>query len=350
MMARKNLNILLTALILGFVLTIQSCSEDLAEVSETIYVQRGKVKMPVYIRGNVESKALILVVHGGPGGNGYEYRAGKFSEILEEKYGMAYWDQRGQGMTMGKFEDSELSIDIMVADLKAVIQTLKHKYGDDLSIFLLGHSWGGTLGSAFMVKDDNQDLVKGWIESNGAHDIPRLNKDAIAMFKRVAQEQIALGQHSTEWNSIMDWANGIDTNNITDDQGTEINQKGFEVEGYLTDDGVIQKGEEVSSSLFKSPINALTSFMVGNATSNDLHNEVENTALTDQLHKITTPTLLLWGKYDFVVPPTLGEDAETEISSADKTLVIFEKSGHSPMDNEPVAFTDSIIQFVEKHK
>lgn len=343
----KVLNIVCCALlILGF----NSCSEDLAEVSETIYVQVDKVKMPVYIRGNVESKALILIVHGGPGGSGWEYRAGEYAETLESKYGMAYWDQRGQGMAQGKFDDGDLTIDIMTDDLKAVILALKEKYGQDLSIFVLGHSWGGTLGTAFMIKNDYQQMVKGWIEADGAHDIPKLNKDAIAMFKTIAQEQIALGNSVSDWQEIESWANGIDTGNISQEQGGEINERGFKAEELLTNDGVIQKGSESSSGLFSSPTNALTSLMSGNSTSNKLENEVESTSMTADLNKITIPSLFLWGKYDFVVPPSLGNDAFGGVSSSSKELVLFEKSGHSPMDNEPALFTESVIKFVDKHK
>ena len=125
---RKN-NYTTLLLVLLFVVGFSSCSEDLADVSETIYVQVDKVKMPVYIRGNVKSKTLILIVHGGPGGSGWEYKSGEYAVLLEAKYGMAYWDQRGQGMAQGKFGDDDLTIDIMTNDLKAVILSLKHKYG-----------------------------------------------------------------------------------------------------------------------------------------------------------------------------------------------------------------------------
>lgn len=329
---------------------ISSCSEDLAEVSETIYVQRDKVKMPVYMRGNVASKVIILVVHGGPGGSGYEYRSGKYAETLESKYGMAYWDQRGQGMAQGKFGDNDLTVDIMVDDLRAVVLALKEKYGDETGIFLFGHSWGGTLGTAFMVKDDYQKHVKGWIESNGAHDIPKLNKDAIIMFRQVAQQQIDAGNSVSQWTDILSWANGVDTSNISTDQGGEINSKGFEAEDFLANDGVLSKGDDGSMNIFSSPINMLTSLISGNSTSNKLHDEVENTALTDQLHKITTPTLLLWGQYDFVVPPALGQDAKDKIQASDVSLVLFTKSGHSPMNNEPDLYTDEIIKFIERNK
>jgi proline iminopeptidase len=346
----KRINLVL-GLVLGMLfLGLNSCSEDLAEVSETIYVQRDKVKMPVYLRGNIASNTIILIVHGGPGGSGWDYELGSYADKLEKEFGMAYWDQRGQGMAIGKFDDKDLSIDIMVEDLKAVILTLKEKYGQDLSVFLMGHSWGGTLGTAFMVKGTHQDLIKGWIESDGAHDIPKLNKDAIQKFKTVASGQIAAGNHTKDWTSILDWANTIDTNSISIEQGGEINTKGFEVEDYLLDDGIIAKGDEAVAKIFSSPTNLLTSLISGNSTSNTLNNEIESTSLSSQLHKINIPSLFLWGQYDFVVPLTLGRDAYSNVSSTEKELVIFEKSGHSPMTNEPDLFAETIIKFVNKHK
>ncbi|MFK8046387.1 MAG: alpha/beta hydrolase, partial [Crocinitomicaceae bacterium] len=68
------------------------------------------------------------------------------------------------------------------------------------------------------------------------------------------------------------------------------------------------------------------------------------------LNKITIPSQFLWGKYDFVVPPAVGVDAYNRVSSVNKEIIIFEKSGHSPMSNEPVKFANSIIDFVELYK
>jgi pimeloyl-ACP methyl ester carboxylesterase len=346
----KIARVLSALIVLTLFGALASCSEDLAEVSETIYVQRDKVKMPVYLRGNIESNTIILVVHGGPGGNGWEMQYGNYADQIEAKFGMAYWDQRGQGMAFGKFGDSGLSIDVMVEDLKAVILAIKSKYGDDTGIFLMGHSWGGTLGTAFMVKDDYQSMLKGWIEVDGAHDIPKLNKDAVSMFKVVASSQIGLNNHVSDWTGILNWANSIDTSNISHDQGGEINSNGGKVEEYLIEDGIITEGEATGIAAFSSPINLLTSFITGNSTSDKLNDEVESTSLSGQLSKITIPSLFLWGKYDFIVPLTLGRDAFNKVSSTEKEIVIFEKSGHSPMDNEPDLFADALINFVEKHK
>jgi len=59
--------------------------------------------MPAYLYGNFDSKTFIVLLHGGPGGNGLEYRSGKYAEMLEEQFAMVYWDQRGQGNSRGNY-------------------------------------------------------------------------------------------------------------------------------------------------------------------------------------------------------------------------------------------------------
>jgi pimeloyl-ACP methyl ester carboxylesterase len=63
------------------------------------------------------------------------------------------------------------------------------------------------------------------------------------------------------------------------------------------------------------------------------------------------PTLLpLWGKYDFVVPPQLGVDAHRLISSPEKRFILYESSGHSPMNGEGASFAEDILDFVNTYK
>ncbi len=127
----------LSYLIIGIViLTFFGCkkSTDLTQIEETIYVRSNGADMPVYLRGRVGSGIVILVVHGGPGGNGLEYRAGKYSEEIEKKYGVAYWDQRGQGMSQGTYKKSEVTVDNMVFDMNAVVNTIKLKYGSAIRV------------------------------------------------------------------------------------------------------------------------------------------------------------------------------------------------------------------------
>ena len=333
-----------------FIILFTSCQKegDLTLVDEVFWVRTQGADMPIHLHGNLTNEVILLIVHGGPGGNGLEYRSGKYTVPLEEKYAVAYWDQRGQGMSHGKYDENEITVDKMVSDLEAVIKVLSIKYSKH-KIVVFGHSWGGTLTAKYMISGKVHKSVSAWIESNGAHDIPKLNRDAINMFKVVANEQISIGNNTSNWSEVLDWANSVDTNNITEKESTEVNYKGFEAEEWLAEDGVMSVSETGGNkvSYFFGPVNPLTSFQSGNITNFKLSNEIENTSLTSQLFKVTIPTLVLWGKYDFVVPSSLGFDTYNNISSVKKHIVIFEKSGHSPMANEWKDYSDAIISFID---
>jgi pimeloyl-ACP methyl ester carboxylesterase len=134
-----------------------------------------------------------------------------------------------------------------------------------------------------------------------------------------------------------------------------LNKKARLAQKYLLDDGLIQKPEALSwrdaGIIYHQDF--LTAALSGSwfyVLNNSFYNEIETTSFTGELHKIEIPTLLLWGKYDFIVPPALGYSAFDCISSPDKKLVVFDKSGHSPMHNQADEFAEVVISFIERHQ
>jgi L-proline amide hydrolase len=65
--------------------------------------------------------------------------------------------------------------------------------------------------------------------------------------------------------------------------------------------------------------------------------------ITDRLHEITTPTLLVSGRYDEATPRIVGEIHE-RIPGAE--WVLFEESSHMPHVEEPDAFLDAVETFL----
>ena len=335
---------------------VASCKkDDYSSLSDEFRFRHANADMPVYVYGNGSQKIFIIFIHGGPGDSGYANRAGKAAKELENRYAMVYWDQRGQGMSEGKFSSDDITIDIMADDLHALVQVLKTKYGNDSKFFLLGHSWGGTLGTAYLLKNDYQNEIKGWIEVDGSHDFPKINVDAVKMFSGVGNQQISLNNNAEKWQELISWAEQIDTTNINTETIIDINTKSHLVEQYLTEDNVLQKPDKKTfrdiSVIYHQ--NTITRIFSGNYTfmGNDkFFNEVVNNSFTPELHKITIPCLFLWGKYDFVVPPSLGYDAYNKVNTAEKEIIIFEKSAHSPMQNQADEFVDAVTNFVETYK
>lgn len=345
----KNIKIYLLLLI---AFSLFSCNkENLENENSVIYVRYKGATMPTYIHGNAASKTFILIVHGGPGGNGLEYRSGIYAEELEKDYAMVYWDQRGQGSSHGNYFEEDVTVAQFTEDLHAVILSIKHKYGNDIKLFLMGHSWGGTLGSAFMVTENYQEDVSGWIEVDGAHNLPLLNKTARNMFIRIGSEQLNLNKNTDFWQEVVNFCQGLDSVNISIEQAGHLNQYAHQAENNLDEISNSESNfNEAFIQLLFSPTSFITSDVQGNKTSDLLLDEVEKIMLSNQLNKISKPTLLLWGRYDFVVPPELAEDAFQNIVIPEKEIVYFENSGHSPMNNEPELFVQAVRNFVEKYR
>ena len=236
--------------------------------------------------------------------------------------------------------------------MNAVVTTLKFKYGNDTEVFAYGHSWGGTVTAKYFVSDEIIKNITGWISSNGAHDMPKNDIESLKLFKKVALEQISKNNNKSKWEDIRAWANAIDTLNVSDQESLEINQKAFEVEEWLIEDKELEERSSGGNSGagIMSPINPYSSSINGGLTNLMLSEETKNTSMTNSLGKVTLPLLVLSGKYDFVVPPVLANDLYNLASSIDKKLVIFDKSGHSPMTHEPIKYRIEIISFIEANK
>ncbi len=328
---------------------LAACSRPTMDTYERFFFRTDGADLAVQVDGNRDSKVFILLIHGGPGGSGYEYNTGSYADQLEEKYAMVYLDQRGQGASQGKYDASTLTLQQFSDDIYGLAQLLKQKYGQDISLFLMGHSWGGTTGTHALLNTQVQDEINGWIEVDGAHDIPLLNIEAIKMFRQIGAEELSKGNNTDRWQEIVDFANGVDTTNISEDEGGRINSYGFEAEGLLE---AINEGGggNPSHGILGRPHLGLAHIISSSSTANAITPETEVAAMTSELHKITVPSLFLWGKYDFVVAPALGVSAVSRVASQDKELVIFDHSGHSPMDTEPEAFVAAVVGFVERNK
>ena len=70
--------------------------------------------------------------------------------------------------------------------------------------------------------------------------------------------------------------------------------------------------------------------------------------LEHELHKIATPTLLIWGKEDKITPAFVGEEFHKKIKNSE--LHIFEKCGHAPMMELPDKFIPILEKFLLKNK
>ena len=88
------------------------------------------------------SKPVIIVLHGGPGG---DYRSQLGAKALADTNFVVFYDQRGAGLSE-RVPAEDLTVPAYVAELDAVID----RYSPDRPVTLLGHSWGAMLATAYL--------------------------------------------------------------------------------------------------------------------------------------------------------------------------------------------------------
>ena len=338
-------NIIMISL-LGLIFT--GCKKEFTGLStnanEIFWVTNNGADMPVRVMGNTASKTIILIVHGGPGDGSYDYTDYKTTR-LREKYGVAFWDQRNAGSASGNNNMGKLSLPQMINDMEVIVKALKLRY-EGASIFLYAHSFGGLLAAGYLVKDSNQNNLKGWIEIDGAHNYPLCNASSRKMLMDTAASEISKGNYTSQWQNILDYCSSHDplsSYKISSQTETFAHN----AEPFM---GIKQRSS--SLSLAEDPSDQLVNYYNLNHTSsgNDFLESLEIADYSDQLYKIKIPSLLLWGQFDFTVPPVLGEDGMRNLGSANKKLVLFPHSGHHPMETDTDSVDDEIINFVDTFK
>ncbi len=304
--------------------------------------------MPAYVYGNASNNIFILTLHGGPGGNSLRLRNGQWNETLEEKYAMVYWDQRGSGMSQGNLNKENLNFREMKEDLKAMTALLKHKYGEDITLFLLGHSWGTMLGGGFLAEENNQDNFNGWISIASIYDWCNTIKDLVPAYTKIASEQIEAGNNTVYWNEILTLAADTDTTRCDD---VRLNNEGPTATSILESQGIINNALGGFNGDFY--LNNFITTTFNKAGTNDfLFNEFpfDDYDLSEKLSKIKIPSTVIHGKYDLNLALRTGQTYFELLGSKNKTFYTFDKSAHVPFHSETERTEEILIEFIEANK
>jgi pimeloyl-ACP methyl ester carboxylesterase len=330
------------------VLLFTGCKKEFTGLStkadEIFWVTNNGADMPVRVMGNTSSKVIILIVHGGPGDGSYDYTDFKTAR-LRENYGVAFWDQRNAGSASGNNNMDKLSLPQMINDLEVVVKVLKFRY-EEADIFLYAHSFGGLLAAGYLVKDSNQNQLNGWIEIDGAHNYPLCNTSSRKMLMDTAASEINKGNYTSQWQNILNYCSSHDPLSSYE-ISSQTETYAHSAESYM---GI--KPNNSILSLAEDPSDQLVNYYTLYHTTygKDFLESLETADYSSELYKIKVPSLLLWGQYDFTVPPVVGIDGITNLGSSYKKLVLFPHSGHHPMETDTDLVEDEIISFVDTFK
>ena len=319
-------------------------------VSEAFYVENAGASMRVLVQGNTASKTFILFIHGGPGVSSYFYDTKYISQNIGDKYAIVYWDQRNAGASQGTSNGGNLHLDQMVEDLKKVIEVLKFRYGQDMSLFLLGHSFGGLIAADFITRPGYQNMIKGLIDVDGSHNYPLNDTLTRQALLTEGNYQVLQKRNVDEWQPIISYCN-THQGNFSLEESQQLETYATEAENYIDSIKHINIVNLVLKYTIpdKIPLTAILCNLLYSEDSN-FNKELAKAQFSSSLYKVTIPVLVLWGKYDFTCPTALGEDFYNRISSTDKLMVISPISGHNMMLQNKKLFCDEVSTFVQKYR
>ncbi len=336
-----------------FLMVLSSCQEKISvgvDVRDRFYVEIDDAIMPVVVKGNTQSKTLIIMLHGGPGGHASIYEELALFEILEEEFAMVYWDQRCSGSSLGNCDIADLQISDYVSDVDHLINLLSSQYGEDVGFFLMGHSWGGALTANYIVDNTRASNLKGAIVVDGIHDFTTYISVLREMVDRIGSAQIAAGKNVEDWEKHIASLQSLDQGTIED--VAEANRIANQLETLVMDSLTLEGIDAIdfldynlfsNYDIFASSVNTISA-------NQGLLDELITMDISPQLSAIEIPLAVYVGKFDFVTPVHYAEELVTLASSEDKFFRIFNGSGHSPMINEKTAFSTEVAEFVRKFR
>jgi pimeloyl-ACP methyl ester carboxylesterase len=328
-----------------------SCDDALLEKDfkggDYFYLENDDAIMPVWVRGNKSSGVFIVFLHGGPGNTSMTYAISQAHKELQGDYALVYYDQRGSGMSQGNSKPESYTINQFTRDLDKIIAVINYKYNNP-KIFLLGKSWGGAVGTAYLLDSGRQSKIAGWVEEDGSHNLKAGNPYSWEWVKTKAREKIAAGKNAAHWQSEINWYDrGIGDLDLDYflRHGANVN----DLNGiYLNPDN--DPGNGFS---WASPVPLFVGVQLPAVYLLNHNNfNLKDLDLSPEMYKITIPSMVFWGRHDGTLPVPLAQNAYDNLgtAAADKYLYIFEDSAHCASFEEKDLWLSRMRTFIEKYR
>ncbi len=344
----KNISLLI------FLLAVQLSFAQ--QIKDFYYVEPETKNLPVFIRGNLESKKILLYVQGGGAENGIDFGRSdypKWRNTLEKEVAIAYFDQRGLNRSVKKIDTSKINATQVLKDIITIARSLKEKYQAD--IYLFGHSMGGVdVLRCLATFPEETAFIKSGIVFNtpftSDFSPERYNYYRPLYLKNVAEEFITQGKDANYWQEAYDWMSKTDSiatieasrkwNAYVDNAYTPIKRK--------TGLGMVMK------TIFARPYNPIkylnnkdNKFVADKLwyAEKDRWETGNQITMWEILPKIEHPVLLLTGRFDAIAVPEEQKEADRLIQNS--KLVVIPNCTHESYLVQPELFNSTIISFLE---
>jgi pimeloyl-ACP methyl ester carboxylesterase len=301
-------------------------------IAELVDGPSGGHDQSIMLRGASAAAPVLLYLEGGPGGTGIG-RIRNSGEDLEKSFVVATWDQRGTGKSYDALEPtSTLTLDQMVQDTLAVTTYLRERF-DKEKIYLVGSSWGTTIGTLAVQRSPN--LFHAYVGTGQMVD--QFATDELMYAESIADADARGDDGMAEKLRAM----GPPPYDDTLDYPVAIasNPKWLDFEHGAD----YRASSEYPMSLFVSEytlIEQLRGMTAIAETYSVLYPQLADTDFRAQVTRLDVPVYLVEGRHEAAGRETLAKEWFQGLSAPSKEYVYFDHSGHTPPFDEPGRFAD----------
>ena len=257
----------------------------------------------------IREKPIAFIIHGGPGVDHTSYKP-SFSP-LSHHLQLVYFDHRGQGRS-ARGEKETYTLENNVEDMEALRQYLGLE-----KIVLIGSSYGGMVALSYAVR----------YPQNVSHLIVIATAATSRFIKRAQEILEQRGNKEQKAIAVKLWSGKF--------ENEEDLRQFFLVMGSMYSQSNDRKLDSPDSDQTILSVDAINLAFSGFLNDYDILNE---------LPKITSPTLVIAGRHDWICAPEFSEEIAQAIPNAQ--LKIFENSGHLIRVDEPRSLLDEIARFL----
>lgn len=287
-----------------------------------------------------DSNPVLLIVHGGAGSPDRPL-VKKYNSELAEYYTIVCWDQRGSGLSYTK---EDLTIDIMLNDLKSVVEFLRNRYNQS-KIYIAGHSWGAYLGLRFSFM--HPEYVKYYIGTGQG-----ISSFADEIYKYNFVKEQAESRNDTEvikklvhFGKPIKYTYSHDNKKAKQYIGKMIHKYG----GYISDKNEFNTNKYLNCYIkcYKfSIIKVIKGILKSSKT---LNIEMSKKDSISRITELNVPVLLISGENDMICPVQATQNWFDNLKAPHKEFIKIKNAAHMVNFEQPNEWNKLVINLTKNN-
>lgn len=306
----------------------------------TEYININNFRQNIMTISSDDNNPVLLIVHGGAGSPDRPL-VKKYNSELAEYYTVVCWDQRGSGLSYTK-EDS--TIDIILNDLKSVVEFLRNRYHQD-KIYIAGHSWGAYLGLRFSFM--HPEYVKYYIGTGQG-----ISSFADEIYKyNFVKEQAESRNDTKVIKKLVDFGEPTEYTYSHDDKKAKqyIGKMVHKYGGYISDKNEFNTNKYLNYYIKCYKFNIIKVIKGMLKSSKTLNIEMNEKDSISCITELTVPVLLISSENDMICPVQATQNWFDNLKAPQKEFIKIKNAAHMVNFEQPNEWNKLVISLTKNN-